>query len=103
MAEKTLEQRVAVIEAQLAGNSLQEYFREQAELIDRLFTYRFEEYDKKWDARLDAKLARLEAKVDLKLEPIRSDVSAAKNDLRLARSDLAVIKDAVRIILKRLK
>jgi hypothetical protein len=65
----------------LAGKTLEEHFREQAELIDRLFIYRFDEMDKRWDAKL-------EAKFELKLAPIRND--------------LAVVKDAVRIILTRL-
>ena len=75
MADKSLEERVAAIEAQLGDKILREYFREQAELIDRLFSYRFEEFDRKWDAKLDAK-------------PIRDD--------------LAAVKHAVKIILTRL-
>jgi hypothetical protein len=31
----------------LAGKTLQEHFREQAELIDQLFIYRFDEMDKR--------------------------------------------------------
>lgn len=92
MAEKSLEERVSAIEAQLAGKTLEEHFSEQAELIDRrfaesfgeqaelidkLFIYRFDEWDKRWDAKLDAKL-----------EPIRTDLTA--------------VKDGVKIILARL-
>jgi CHASE3 domain sensor protein len=77
MAEKSLEERVAALEAQMLGNNLQEHFRDQAELIDRMFAYRFEEFDKKWDDKLEAKL-----------EPIRSD--------------LGIIKDVLKAILTRL-
>jgi hypothetical protein len=85
MAKKSLEERVSIIEAQLAGKTLQEHFREQAELIDRLFIYRFDEFDKKWEAKFDAKL---ETKLDAKLAPIRND--------------LAAVREAVKIILTRL-
>lgn len=63
-----MEERVSAIEAQLAGKTLQEHFREQAELIDRLFIHRFDEFDKKWDAKL-------EAKFESKLAPIRNDLA----------------------------
>ena len=77
MAKKSLEERVSILEAQLAGKTLQEHFREQAELIDE----RFADQDKKWDARLESKL-------ETKLAPIRNDV--------------AVVREAVKIILTRL-
>ncbi len=37
MSDNSLEQRVAVIEAMMGGKTLEEHFREQAELIDRRF------------------------------------------------------------------
>jgi hypothetical protein len=77
MAEKTLEERVAALETQMLGKNLQKHFRDQAELIDRMFAYRFEEFDKTWDAKLEAKL-----------EPLRSD--------------LVIIKDVLKVILTRL-
>jgi CHASE3 domain sensor protein len=77
MAKRSMEERVSAIEAQLAGKTLEEHFREQAELIDE----RFSEQDKKWDAKL-------EAKFESKLAPIRND--------------LAVVREAVKIILTRL-
>jgi hypothetical protein len=107
MSEKSLEERVSAIEAQLGNKTLEQHFREQAELIDRrfaesfreqgelidrLFVYRFDEFDAKWDAKLDSKLANLEGKLetkfDAKIEPIKRE--------------LAVIKHAVKIILTRL-
>jgi hypothetical protein len=71
MAGKSLEARVAAIEKQLAGKALQDHFREQAELIDRLLTYRFEEFDKKGNAKL-------EQQFESKLAPVRNDLAAIK-------------------------
>jgi hypothetical protein len=115
MPKKSLEDRVSAIEAQLAGKTLGQHFREQAELIDRrldeslrtqaelidgLFALRFDEFDKKWDVKLNGKLAqldksvqagltKLEEKFDSKLDPIQNDLTA--------------VKDAVKIILSRVR
>ena len=70
MADRTLALRVAALERQTEGKTLQQHFREQAELIDQLFVYRFEEFEKqqdaKWDAKLDTKLAALEERTGLR-------------------------------------
>jgi hypothetical protein len=74
----------------LGNRTLEEHFREQAELIDRLFVYRFEEFDEKWDATLDFKLAnlegkleaRLETKFDAKFEPIKRDLAVIKHAVK---------------------
>ena len=90
MAKKSLEERVSAIEVQLGDKTLQEHFREQAELIDGLFAYhlveidkrfgqvdkRFDEMNRDWDARLDAKF-------ESNLAPIRSDLGAVKDALRI--------------------
>ena len=76
MTEKTLADRVAALEAKVGSKTIEAQFREQAELIDRLFTYRFEEFDKEWDAKLDVKL---EAKFEEKLRPIQIDLAAVKD------------------------
>ena len=110
MTEKTLADRVAALEAKVGSKTIDQQFREQAELIDRLFTYRFEEFDKKWDAKLDSKLGKLErslearleqkleTKFDAKLKPIQEDLATVKTDLASVKTDLAAVKDAVRII-----
>jgi hypothetical protein len=100
MPEKSLEARVAAIEKQMAGKTLETHFREHAELIDRRFAesfrenaelmdrllaYRFEESDRKWDQKLAAGLAGLEERIDIKLEPIRTDLK------RLTDAVLAVV------------
>ena len=78
---------------------LADELRGQAELIDRLFILRFEEWDKRWDAKFDQKLderlglleRRLEQKLEQKLE--------AK--LLPIRDELAVVREGIRILLKR--
>ena len=78
MPAKSLDARVAAIETQMAGKTLETHFREHAELFDRMLAYRFEESDKKWDAKLAAGLAgleeRLDVKLETKLEPLRTDI-----------------------------
>jgi hypothetical protein len=92
MSAKSLAARVAALEAKVGSKSIQEQFREQAELIDRLFTYRFDEYDKKIDLKLAALEDRLEAKLETKLE----------SKLEPIRTDLKFLKDTVTVILDRL-
>ena len=97
------------------------------QLIDRLFAYRFEEFDKKWDvkfrafedklsagfaglesaleSRLEAKLetaleTKLEAKLETKLE---AKLKPIRNDLRGVKNDLAVVKTTLKILVARLK
>jgi hypothetical protein len=93
MAEKSLEQPVSVIEAQLAGKTLQEHFREQAELIDRLFAYRFEELDRKWGPRF--------AGVEGEVSTLKADVSALKADVSTVKKDMVIVREGIAILLKR--
>jgi hypothetical protein len=106
MAKRLLEMRVSAIEAQLAGKTLEEHFREQAELIDgrfaesfrtqaelidrrfddgfrthaelidKLFAYRFEELNRTWGPRLGA---------------LEQDVSALKKDMVIVREGIAIL------------
>jgi hypothetical protein len=118
MSEKSFEERVSAIEAQLGNKTLEQHFREQAELLDRrfveslreqgeltdrLFVDRFEEFDAKSDVKLDLKLANLEGRLDLKLANLEGTLET-KTDARLEpiKRDLAVIKHAVKVILTRL-
>jgi cytidylate kinase len=119
MPEKSLEERVAAIEVELAGKTLQEHFREHGDLIDRLLVYRLDEQDKKWDAKLDAKFARfeekqdanldakfatfeqrLDAKLDVKLETKLEAKLEAKLETKL-EAKLAPIRNAIQILLTR--
>ena len=97
MTAKSLADRVAALEVKVGSKTIEEQFREQAELIDQLFIYRFDEMEKRWDAKLDATLeAKLETKLEAKLE------TKLETKLEPIRSDLAAVKDVVKIILARL-
>jgi hypothetical protein len=123
MPDRSLEERVAALEGQMGGKTLQEHFREQAELIDRLFDYRFDQLEKKFNARLeesharleekldakfDRKLAELEEKLETKLEEKLETKLEAKLEkkfelkLRPIRRDLTFVKGAVQTLLARL-
>ena len=69
MAEKSVEERISAIEAQLGTIPIEDHFREQAELIDRVFVYRFEEFERKWEARLESFESRL-GSVESRLESV---------------------------------
>ena len=82
MAKKSLEERVSAIEAQLAGKSLEEHFREQAELIDERFAVR----DAKWDSRF---------------RTMERDISTLKLDVNALKKDMVIVREGVAILLKR--
>jgi hypothetical protein len=94
------------------GNrTIEEQFREQAELIDRLFLCRFDEFDKKWDGKRDARFARFEQKLNARLVGLENSLEArleSKLETKLEakleplRNDLAALKHAVQIVLARL-
>ena len=99
----SLEARVAALEAKVGDKSLDERFREQVELIDRLFVHHLDEMDRRWDAKLqerdrtwDAKLDERDRRWDAKLE----EQFEAK--LSPIQRDLAALRDAVTMILSRL-
>ena len=93
MAKKSLEERVSAIEAQLGDKTLQEHFRNQAELIDRLFAYHLGEIDKRFgqmdkrfdemDKRFDEMDKAWDMKFEMNLAPIRSDLGAVNEALRI--------------------
>ena len=103
----------------MGSKSIEEQFREQAELIDRLFAYRFEENDKKWDAKLDQRFGELKTDVGaLKTDvgALKTDVSALKTDVSALKTDVSglkidvntltnemiIVREGVGIILKKL-
>ena len=109
-----MEDRVTAIEAQLAGKTLQEHFREQAELIDRLFAYRFDELDKKWGPRfgtlerhvgtLRTDVGTLKADVTtLKSDvtTLKADVGFLKGDVSALKKDMVIVREGISILLKR--
>ena len=119
---RRFEERLSALEAQLENKTIEQHFREhaelidrrfaesfreQAELIDRLFVYRFEGLDKKLDAKLDARLSSLENRLDAKLaalgESLESRVDARiEAKVKPLKADLAIIKHAVGVLLTRL-
>jgi hypothetical protein len=107
MAEKTIEERLSALEAQLENKTIEQHFREQAELIDRLFLYRFEGLDKKLEAKLDARLSSLENRLDARLAALGESLES-RVDIRIEakvkpiKADLAIIKHAVGVLLTRL-
>jgi hypothetical protein len=64
----------------MEGKTLQQHFREHAELVERLLVYSFEEFerrqDAKWDTRLDIKLAALDERLDAKLAAMEMRLDA---------------------------
>jgi hypothetical protein len=104
MAERTLEERVAALEKQMGGKTLQEHFREQAELIDRRFDEFEKRQDAKWEARLDTKLDALEKRLDAKWDQKFEQKFEEKFEQKFSpvRVQLTAIEDVVRTILIRL-
>jgi hypothetical protein len=78
MAAKTLADRVAALEAKVGSKSIEEQFREQAELTDERFLL-----------------------VDQRLDGIATDVRILKTDVSGLKADVSVLK-VVAIILKKL-
>jgi hypothetical protein len=76
---KSLAERVAALEAKVGSKTIEEQFREQAALIDRLFIYRFDEFDRKWEEKLERTLAQ---KLDQKLARVQPDIAAMKDDIK---------------------
>jgi hypothetical protein len=96
MARKSIEERVASIEAQLAGKTLEEHFREQAELIDRRFAVR----DAKWDARfrrIEQDVGTLKSDVGT----LKGDVGTLKGDVGVLKKDMVIVREGIAILLKR--
>jgi hypothetical protein len=60
MADQSLEDRVSALEAQLGNKTLEQHFREQAELIDR-------------------RIEDVEARLEAKLKPIKADLVIIKH------------------------
>jgi hypothetical protein len=77
------------IEVQLAGKTLEEHFREQAELIDQ----RFAEYGEKWERRF----SRLERDVT----GLKVDVGTLKADVTTLKKDMVIVREGISILLKK--
>src|SRR5688572_6439100 len=108
MTAKSLAARVAALEAKVGSKSIEEQFREQAELIDRrfnqgfreqaelidrVFAYRFEELDKKWAPRF--------ATMERAIGAVQSDVGTLKKDVSSLQKDMVVVREGISVLLKR--
>ena len=85
MAEKSLAERVSAIEDELAGKTLEEHFREQAELLDQRF------------AEQDVRFGRLEHDVGI----LKSDVGILKSDVSALKKDMVIVREGIGILLKK--
>jgi hypothetical protein len=100
MARRSIEERVSArlrsratawqaIEAQLAGKTLEEHFREQAELIDERFAVR----DAKWDARF--------RRIEQDIGTLKGDVGTLKGDVGVLKKNMVIVREGIAILLKR--
>jgi len=114
MAAKSLSDRVAALEAKVGSKTLQEQFREQAELIDELFAYRFEQLGKQLSPRfiaMEGAIGTLQSDVGtLKhdVSTLKSDVNTLKGDVTILqrdvgtlKKDMVIVREGIGILLKR--
>ncbi len=96
MADSSLEERIAVIEAAMGGKTLQEHFREHAELIDRRFAEvqaQFAAQNKRFDA-IDARFVAIDlqfAAVHSRLDAMDERFNRLDHEFSLMRRDIALI------------
>jgi hypothetical protein len=113
MTAKSLADRVAAVEAKVGSTSIEEQFREQAELIDRrlsrgfreqaelidrMFDYRFEEQDKKLAPRF-ATMERAIGEVQSEVGTLRQDLSTLRKDVSSLQKDMAVVREGIGVLL----
>ena len=83
-------------QAELIDRRLDDSFRSQAELIDRLFLER----NKQWDVRFSGMEKGVTAlKVDV--STLKVDVSTLKTDVSALKKDMTIVREGVGILLKR--
>jgi hypothetical protein len=100
MTHKTLDQRVALPEASMGGKTLEEHFREHAELIDRRFALvdlrfaevhaRFNAQDKRFEA-IDAQFSAVHSRLDAMDERLEFGISTLRGDVAGVHAKLDVI------------
>jgi hypothetical protein len=110
MADKSLDQRVALLERSMGDKTLEEHFRQHAELIDRRFAEmhaRFTAQDKRFEAvdarftSIDARFASIDARfvaidgrfvaIDARFEAMDERFNRVDHELGLIRRDLGLI------------
>ena len=73
----------------MAGKTLEEHFREQAELIDTRFAVR----DAKWDARF--------RRIEQDIGTLKAGVGTLKGDVGAPKKDMVIVREGLAILLKR--
>jgi hypothetical protein len=107
MAGESLRDRVAALEVKVGSKTLEEQFREQAELIDRLFDYRFDQLGKQLNPRfvgMERTLGVVQGDVStLKsdVSTLKSDVNTLKSDVKVLQKDVVIVREGISILLKR--
>jgi len=86
MTRPSLAARVAALEEKVGNKTIQEQFREQAELIDQRFLL--------VDQRLDG--------IATDVRVLKTDVSALKTDVNALKKEMTIVREGVGIILKKL-
>jgi hypothetical protein len=114
MANRSLDERVAILESSMGGKTIEQHFREHAELIDRRFAEvhsRFTAQDKRFEAidarfgAIDARFVSIEARfgaIDAQLVAVHARFDAM--DERFSRIDheMGIMRRDLSLILKKL-
>ena len=90
MMRASLTDRVTALERKVGNKTIEDQFREQAELIDRLFLQR----DNKWDLRFGA--------LEKDVRVLKTDVSGLRTDVSGLRKDMVIVREGIDVILKKL-
>ena len=100
MAAKSLAERVAALEAQVGGKTIQEQLREQAELIDELLAQRFQALEGRWNPRF-AKMEGTIGTLQTDVATLKTDVATLKTDVKSLQRDMVIVREGISILLER--
>src|SRR5712691_11456033 len=87
MTRPSLAARVTALEEKVGNKTMQEQFRDQAELIDR----RFEESFRSQAELIDRLFLVRDQKWDVRFGRIENDVSALKKDMTIVREGIGIL------------
>jgi hypothetical protein len=97
MARQSLAARVTALEEKVGHKTIEEQFREQAELIDR----RFDEGFRDQAELIDRLFLERDKKWDLRFGNMEKDVSVLKSDVSILKKDMTFVREGLGILLKR--
>jgi hypothetical protein len=89
----------ATLEEKVGNKTIQEQFREQAELIDRRFDEGFRSQAELIDRRFLLVDQRLDG-IAIDVGALRTDVSALKTDVSALKKDMTIVREGIGILLK---